>query len=869
MLKKTFLLSVAAMLSLGAFAETLTPEAALQRATKSNGARKVITAQAQPKLAYTAKTSAGQPAVYVFNKADGGTLLLSANDVAVPMLGYTDSGTFDPNNIPPQLQYLLDEYAAQIAYAEENGVQPVSPNVTFTYPADWDYIAPLVKTQWDQNKPYCNMTPNSYPTGCVATAMAQVMNYWKYPEVGHGSISYIMGNTTTRLEMNFEQQPFQWNQMIDNYSTMPYTTEQANAVAYLMKACGYSVEMVYSASGSGSQVERSGLALIKNFGYNQNIKAMQRNMYTTAEWATELYNQLKNYGPVIYSGHTLGNLAHAWVCDGYDGQGYFHFNWGWSGLSDGFYSIDALIPFSQGTGGSNLGGYNFSQGMIANINTDNPNLDYEPTLQMTMNGNMSATNTASLFSFAFTQGNPGTIMNSSMVTLKPIMGVCVENLSNGTTTYYDVENYFYTQVSQNSYAWQRIPTIPEMGPGSYISFLYEARVRFDSQTMPDGDYKMQLVWKPTADAQWQNFVQPAGYHDYVNVNKSGTKYTITSYPIEKLVVESAEALTPLYFKNPCQFKFVISNPNDVEITQGLVPVLKLNGVTCYEGDSQLVTVGPHETVTKVFTYTFGETLSGGTGPTATKPVEYTIGAYDYRLLFDDNYTKKDYGDAYFGDLGKATMYRDTNSSSFKFLSMSIDNAAETTEENDEVIYGIKDFNNIVLTVNVEGALGFISSPLNAVVYTYNPTTEKDEMVAYSQTFNQLVYAGKGETAQATEAIHFKDYDLSQIYEVVVYYLKNGGRVRLGALKFAASTGVADVEASQEITLTYGGNEITVSAEAGLAIVTVYDLSGKQVMTLGCGGAQTASFNAVDLPKGVYIVRATDRKGEVKTLKFNK
>lgn len=868
MMKKPMLLGLAAILASGAFASVLSPEEALQRAIHQNGARKIITMQqAQPRLAYTATTEAGQPAVYVFNNPGGGSLILSASDVALPVLGYTDSGVIDPANMPPQLQAWLDEYASQIAYAEQNGLQPIDKNVTLTYPTDWEYIAPLVKTEWDQGKPYNLLTPQQTPTGCVATAMAQVMNYWKYPEIGHGAISYT-NDINGALTMNFEQQPFAWDDMIDNYTSMSYTQKQADAVAYLMKACGYSSQMAYSGGGSGTQVEKASLALIKYFGYNKNIQSLQRYQFSMTEWATILYNQLKNVGPVIYSGHSLGNYAHAFVADGYDGNGYFHINWGWGGMCDGFYSLDALIPTSQGTGGSSYGGYNFSQGMVINIDPTNGDLTYEPAKELTLLGNVSATNASIMFTFDLTSANPGNIVNTSVTKIKPQFGVCFENLDSGEKSYTDANVSFYFQ-----YSYWRTEDCPEMGPGSYIMWPTRFLARFPS-TLPDGNYKVQLVWRNNSVGDWQLPISANGYHTYVNVKKTGTNFDIENLPIDHLVIDKAEVVTPLYMRSPCKIQFTVTNPSDTELSQSIVPVLYYDGKLSFEGDSQVVTVAPKSTITTTLLYTFGNTISGGTAPTTTTPREYTLGAYDNDMLNEYGYAMKLLDDAYYGDLGKVTMYRSATNATLRMRSITINNAEETSQEGYGKVYGVGNFSNIKLGITVDAYLGFIASPLTAVVYEFDPNegpSGSNVRTVYEKTFDNMIFLPAGEVATEEVSLDMRGfYDVSKVYSATVFYVNNSSRKALGSVKFAASSGVENATlGTSDLTLLFNGYEIEASSEQGLANVAVYDLGGKVVETLDCRGASEASIPVASLSKGIYLVRALDAEGNVKTLKINR
>ena len=824
MLKKSLLIAIGALLTQGALATTLSPEAALKRA-QASGARH-LSSQMQPKLAYTGMTQAGAPALYVFNQQGGGTLILSASDAAIPVLGYTDNGSFDPSNVPPQMQWWLEEYASQIAYAEAHDLAPKSTQVGVTYPTSWKYVAPLVKTQWDQGKPYNSMLTNStLATGCVATAMAQVMNYWKFPERGHGSNSYTDAYGKS-YSMDFETTTFDWANMLNSYKDS-YSQTEADAVATLMKACGVATNMNYGTQ-SGTQVELSAIGLVKYFGYNNKIQSLQRYGYTTTQWATMLYEQLTNYGPVIYSGHSLMGYAHAFVCDGYDGNGYFHINWGWSGTCDGFYSIDAMIPSVQGTGGSEYGGYNFSQGMITNITKGSGDGEYEPLAMLTLLGNVSGTNSSSVLTLTMTEANPGNICNNSMVKIVPSFGIRIENTETGQESYVEATS---TLFAGNAY------TIPAMGPGSYVDPQFSMRVRFDS-SLPAGHYKVTMVWRDkTAGTPWSNFEIANGCHDYVYVTKGenpdtgAATYSVQSLEQYRFKVTGATVLTPLYMRNPVQIKFDVSNPYDIELAQSIIPVLFYEGTLSFEGDSQVVTVGPNETKSVTLTYTFS-TVTGGTSPTTSTPRTYTLGAYDYSLLLDRYYMTGYFAESSYGTFGEVEMKRSTSNPSINLRGISINNAVEQGQVEDlGYFYGLNNFKDIGLEVKIEGKSGFISSPLTAIVYEYDPEERKNGDVVYEKNFEDLLFIASGETVNAFTVLHMTDvYDVEKIYSAVVYYNINSSRVQLGSVRFGASTGI------ENVTIDMDGE-----------LFRVFNLNGVNVLNT------TDRDELRNLPKGIYIV----------------
>ena len=380
---KAIIPAIALLGAIASNAATLTPDEALARVMKESDAmrapaRAVV---AQPRLIHTTVGDDGEPAVYIFTTdSREGSIVVSADDVAAPLLGYCDTPA--DGELPTELRWWLGQYAAEIEAARSGDapryVEPAAPKATATRKA----IAPLVNTRWDQGAPYNNDCPSvsqsvigngKAPTGCVATAMAQVMKYFGWPAKGTGTGSAtVSGGSQQSMNLNVT---FDWSNMTDTYAEGSYTATQASAVALLMKACGYSVAMNYTTSASGAQSTAIPGALINNFGYDSGAALYRRDYYGRDEWEEMIYNNLANVGPVIYTGASNVGGGHAFVCDGYSADGYFHFNWGWSGMSDGYFLLSMLKPTNLGTGAGN-GDYTNNQGALLGIKpsdgTDSP-----------------------------------------------------------------------------------------------------------------------------------------------------------------------------------------------------------------------------------------------------------------------------------------------------------------------------------------------------------------------------------------------------------------------------------------------------------------------------------------------------------------
>lgn len=366
--------AVVAAAGASASAEVLSPEEALSRALPKT--RMAAPGLVQPVLAYTAEADQ-LPAVYVFAKENKGFVLVAADDAVTPVLGYSDSGNFSADNMAPGLKYWLGEYARQIAYARENGIVSEENEATLARSSRTP-IEPLVKTTWDQGAPYNNFCPGGSYTGCVATAASQVVKFYEFPTAPlKGKIAYdgTVNGVKTPLEIDVDGLVFDWDNMLDNYPTPSSGTQaQRDAVAKLMQVIGYGVEMSYSTSASGAQTQMVRNVLVERFGYDPSVLYLSRDCYTLAEWEETLYNELAANRVVLYDGSTINQEGHAFVCDGYkeeDGTAYFHINWGWGGVSDGYFLIDALDPYAQGTGGAASGqGFNYGQNATVNIMPD-------------------------------------------------------------------------------------------------------------------------------------------------------------------------------------------------------------------------------------------------------------------------------------------------------------------------------------------------------------------------------------------------------------------------------------------------------------------------------------------------------------------
>ena len=330
----------------------------------------------QKRHSLNASTPSDHAAYYVFNNGSGqsGYVIVAGDDRAPAVLGYSDRGHFDTQDIPEALQSLLDGYAAQIEALEQGA--KAAPQLTTA-----GAIAPLVTATWSQNNPFNTLLPfvpsgKHAAVGCVATALAQVMYYWQWPArptrpiAAYTSQYTSSGQTLSYFMPELPVIDFNWPVMQDSYLYSDSTNVAGIAAATLSLYCAQAMEMTFKPSSSGATTSAIPCQAATYFDYDARAHMESRGNYTTQGWADLLYNELAAGRPVIYSGSKKSG-GHAFICDGYDGNGMFHFNWGWNGKSNGYFLLNVLNPDLQGTGSaSGTYGYILTQGAIIGFQPD-------------------------------------------------------------------------------------------------------------------------------------------------------------------------------------------------------------------------------------------------------------------------------------------------------------------------------------------------------------------------------------------------------------------------------------------------------------------------------------------------------------------
>lgn len=358
------------------------------RGTKASTGKQLSLVYTQPSPADAATAN-----LYVFSNPQGGFAIVAADErVGQSILGYSDHGTFSPDNMPDNVRFWLSDYARQIDFVKahakvkkEKNIKTLDGNLPTGYTTQ---VGPLITTKWGQDAPYNAQTPiftnkkgeeEHSRTGCVATAMAQVMAYHKYPAVGKGShVDWwsVQVGDIRHESVNYGEATYNWDDMTDA------------DIAKLMYHCGIAVDMTYDLAergGSGAVDNMIGTALRTYFGYSKSVSYIEKKYYVTEDWIKLMTTELDNNRPVIYgawdSHHDFG---HELILDGYakksDTDVMFHINWGWDGACDGYYAISALNPDNAKTNSDNVNDF-YDSNHVATIKIQKPTSDTDPDVK--------------------------------------------------------------------------------------------------------------------------------------------------------------------------------------------------------------------------------------------------------------------------------------------------------------------------------------------------------------------------------------------------------------------------------------------------------------------------------------------------------
>lgn len=448
---------------------------------------------------------------YIYNRgSNAGFVIIAGDDELTPYIGYATTGQVLEEDMPEQLRAFLkacqeriDELTSSVGL--RSSLKP-TPR-TATEPAQ---IAPLLgNIQWNQSAPWNNQTPTDnqgkhMPVGCVATAYTQVMRYHQWPTQGEGTFSYTEERSNRQHSVDYGATTYDWAHMPERYNDpSSATSEETQALSTLAYHAGVAVEMMYAPSGSGSYTPLVARALADHFRYDKRVSFKSRSNYTQSSWEQMLRAELIAARPVVYSGRGSGG-GHAFVCDGYDMEGLFHINWGWGGMSDGYFNLNYLVPSDLGIGGGAGGGFSLGQGAVVGIKPDKTGSSQRQESSLV---------TTWRFGMTFTEGTLDASAEYT-VTLTTDATPYDGSVTYGVTKVGTTDTLYLDQYARNA----RID-------GLYQDFSIDPEKLQLSNHIGVGTWDIFLAYRHT-DAKGQTAWRPCGQHERAKEQYRHT-YTIT------------------------------------------------------------------------------------------------------------------------------------------------------------------------------------------------------------------------------------------------------------------------------------------------------------------------------------------------------
>ena len=489
-----------------AWAGNVTESEALQKAKAFIDGQRTTHPQRQMRLAAKSTqvnkklTTVVEDRYYVFNVGqDNGYVIVSADDRTPAILGYADEGSFDVDRIPDNMRSWLQGYTEQLEYLSTHATTKMA-EIT-----EHQAIRPLIQSTWDQGEPYYNKCPmdGNYRslTGCLATAMAQILNYYKYPEA---TTATIPGYTTVNKQITVDDIPvttIDWANMKNKY-TGNESAVQKDAVATLMQLCGASIKMDYSYNDSYAYIFYVSESLRNYFDYDAGTRHADRRYYFAKEWDELIYTELEEKRPVYFLGQSLGG-GHAFIIDGYSKEGLYHVNWGWGGSCNGYFLLSILDPRNNSGNGASTSndGYSMDQEIVIGIQ---PNTGKEPVVEIKMSTNSIYTDQTIVnkengtFNFSYITET----RNATGYTNSFDLGVGIFNKDN---------NLVYAQKQwsatlDNTWGWS------------------DADHRCNVANLPDGTYVITNISREQGSSTWLQNTNSSIY--YITATVNGNQMTL-------------------------------------------------------------------------------------------------------------------------------------------------------------------------------------------------------------------------------------------------------------------------------------------------------------------------------------------------------
>lgn len=414
----------------------------------------------------------------IYGAKGSGFIVVSRSNTFPAIIGES-THDFDSANIAPGFKWWMENISKSLAYRDANNMGRTAISVSTT-------IYPFITTKWNQDLPYNLLCPkvgsltHGY-TGCVATAMSQILKYYNYPSTSKGSGGYstVVGNDTI-VRLATINTTYKWNNMSNTYTNNSATTPANIAVAELMRDAGYGANMEYGTTGSAATNIDATKAFANNFTYNPySLKYLMKDLYTDDEWAQIIYNEIKQLRPILYGGSTKTKEGHAFVFDGINTEGNVDVNWGWGGACDGWYDIFDLTPSGLGD--------EFNSGTTFSENNDMI-LGFDPT----------STASGSDFSIWATDNNcefTKTADNKLNLTMTAFYNVSYKSFTGDVAVIY--ENTTTNDLTVTYFAKSKT-----YATYSGLGFDNENTISLDAPNIQAGSYKVYIASKATNETSW-------------------------------------------------------------------------------------------------------------------------------------------------------------------------------------------------------------------------------------------------------------------------------------------------------------------------------------------------------------------------------
>ena len=804
--------------------------------------RKVQSVKNRVKLEYTGfdntttSSSANKAYYFVYNIGENqGFVIVSGEDRTKTILGYSDSGSFNSSEIPENLKIWLDFYASEIKLLSAQPKKAVSSakfnantdlklneNKSVYAPA----IAPLLGgIKWNQGSPYNNLCPMFDATtrcvsGCVATGMAQVMKYHAWPMMGTASKTYTTKTLNVPLSVDFSITEYKWLNMSDTYSTSS-TQIQKDAVATLMYSCGVAVNMDYGKSSSASSVTMA-KSLITYFNYDANIQFYQRDYYSKSEWSDIIKIELNASRPVLYDGQSATG-GHLFVCDGYDSNGLFHFNWGWGGSSNGYFELTVLNPSDQGIGGTG-GGYNAGQGITIGVQKPNPN----------------STPTYRLCASKISTNEVDSIDRNAIFTIY------------STSLYNNGINAFDGNIALALYNDSSLIQIIKNSAISKLSGMTGFSLYSYSTTIPaaieNGNYKLYVIYKANNENQWRKIRQKIGTQDYVNVAVTSKKIKLYStrelYP--HFILNNYEASSNFYQTKTGKVNVNITN-NGGEYNSTFTVILQNDTIA---GNTQIVTTQPINIAS-------GETKSLDLNGVVT----VAPGKYHLKVMYD------------------SLNIRTNGTTNCSLIEIPVQVMTAPTGVTNLVLTSAISFpdpkkvekSNAVLTAHIKNTDGYFDSRLVANIYPRNggsiiATLGNQSVVIEKGIEKTVTFSGAINLNPSTYAIELYYYTASKTWAQVqpsdsaalVFTLVDNYSA-LPESKFSADLAIYPNPTH---------NKLSLKSEEIVKSIRIIDILGKEVLSVRPEKYGEIFVVVENLKSGTYMLQSETEMG-IKVAKFIK